>query len=159
MPSAPSVRDEIAQAIPEARFEVESRIRLGRVAMAFVKPVVRLVLDEDEEARAIIGAIKRVDVATYRVTDLPDSVDLAAIRGIEGRLTRNGWSTMVRSREDKDNTWVFTRHRDDGSIRGLLVVELDESELTIVGVEGRIDEILANAIADEPRDFTSFFDS
>ncbi len=66
---------------------------------------------------------------------------------------------MVRSREDKDNTWVFTRHRDDGSIRGLLVVELDESELTIVGVEGRIDEILANAIADEPRDFTSFFDS
>ncbi len=77
MPSAPSVRDEIAQAIPEARFEVESRIRLGRVAMAFVKPVVRLVLDEDEEARAIIGAIKRVDVATYRVTDLPDSVDLA----------------------------------------------------------------------------------
>lgn len=159
MPSAQSVCDELRRELPDARFERESHIRLGRVAMTFVKPLVRWTLDEDEEARAIISGIKRVDIATYRVVEFPETVDLSVIRRIESRFAGNGWTKIVRTREDNDNTWVFSRHREDGSMNGIFVIELDRDELSIVGVEGRLDEILATAIADEPGEFSGLFGS
>lgn len=159
MPSAQSICDGIEQEIPGAEFERESHIRLGRLAMTFVKPIVRWTLDSDDEARAIIGGIKRVDIATYRVIDLPETLDTKAIRRLESRFFRRGWSKIVRSREDAGNTWVFSRQRDDGRISGIFVIELDGSELSIVGVEGRLDEILANAIADDPGELSDLFGS
>lgn len=159
MPSAPAVCHEIEQELPGVHFERESRIRLGRVALAFVKPIARWALDDDDEARTYLAAIKKVDIATYRVLNLPEISDTAAIRRIEGRMLDNGWIKMLRESDDDDNTWVFLRHRKDGSVRGLFVIELDHRELSIVGVEGRIDEILAHAIADEPGEFSGLFGS
>ena len=59
-------------------------------------------------------------------------------------------------RDDDDNTWIFLRHRKDGSVRGSLVIELNHRELSILGVEGWIDEISA---ADEPDELSSLFGS
>lgn len=159
MPSARAVCHEIERELPGAQFERESHLRLGRVALAFVKPIARWALDDDDEARTYLAAIKKVDIATYRVLDLPENSETDAIRRIEGRMLDNGWIKMLRERDDDDNTWIFLRHRKDGSVRGLLVIELNHRELSIVGVEGRIDEILAQAIADEPGEFSSLFGS
>ena len=159
MPSCHTVYQEIEQQLPGAEFERESHIRLGRFALAFVKPIARWALDDDDEARTYLAAIKKVDIATYRVEDLPETPDLSALRGIESRMLKNGWIKMLRQRDDDDNTWVFLNHRKDGSIRGLVVIELDRHELSIVGVEGRIDDILAEAIADEPGEFSGLFGS
>ena len=159
MPSAQSICDEIEHEIPGARFERESHIRLGRVAMFFARPIARWAIDEDEEVRDWLSSIRRVDIATYRVVDWPAAQDSAAFRRIEDRLTHSGWQKLVRTRENDENTWVFYRYRDDGSITGILVVELDDYELSIVGVEGRLDEILADAIAEEPGEFSSLFGS
>lgn len=157
MPDCRTVYQEIERELPGAEFERDSHIKLGRVAMAFVKPIARLTLDNDEVPMNYLSAIKKVDVATYRVVDLPETPDTATIRGIESRMLDNGWIKMLRDREGEDNTWVFLRHRQDGSIRGLLVIELDSRELNIIGVEGRIDKILAEAIADEPGEFGGLF--
>ena len=157
MPSCGTVYQEIEQQFPGAEFERESHIRLGRVALAFVKPIARWAMDEDEEALTYLKAIKKVDIASYRVEGLPDTSDMVAIRRIENRLLDNGWTKMLRERDDETHTWVYLRHRQDGSIRGLLVIDLDQHELSIVGVEGRIDEILAEAIADEPGEFGGLF--
>ena len=86
MPLAQSVCDEIEDEIPGAQFERESHIRLGRIAMTLAKPIVRWALNEDDEARAMIKHIKRVDIATYRVADLPETLDTAVIRRIESRF-------------------------------------------------------------------------
>lgn len=159
MPSAQSVRHEIEQELPGARFERQSHIRLGRIAMAIARPIVRWTLDKDDEVRALVSGIKRVDIATYRVVELPQTLDVAVIRRIESRMTDNGWHKIVRSREEDDNTWVFSRHRDDGSLSGILVIDLDRDELNIVGVEGRLDEVLATAIADEAGEFSGLLGS
>jgi len=157
MPDCRAVYREIERELPGAEFERESHIRLGRVAMAFVKPIARLALDNDEVPMNYLSAIKKVDIATYQVVDLPETPGTATILSIESRMLENGWIKMLREREDNDNTWVFLRHRQDGSIRGLLVIELDARELNIIGVEGRIDKILAEAIAEEPGDFGGLF--
>ena len=159
MPSARAACQEIKEQVPGARFERESHFRLGRIAMAFVKPIARWALDEDDEARVILAGIKKVDIATYRVVSLPETLDVAAIRRIESRMLANGWNKIVRSRDQGENTWVFSRHRKDGSISGIFVVDLNEYELTFVGVEGHLDEVLAAAIADEPGEFSGLFGS
>ena len=159
LPSAAAIRSEIEREIPGARFERDSHIRLGRVALAFVKPIARWSLDEDDEARAILSGVRKVDISSYRVSGLPDSVDRKTLRGLEGRMVAHGWSQIVHASDGDDNTWLFSRASDSGSIRGILVVELDDDELTIVGVEGRLDEVLARALADEPGQVMGLFGS
>jgi hypothetical protein len=150
MPSVEVVRYELERQVPGVRFERESHLRLGRVAMAFVKPIVRRSLDEDDEARRIVTRVRRLDIATYRVVAMPATIEPAALARLERRITRAGWSPVIRSTEDDSSTWVYSRPGDGGSIAALLVVELDGDELSVVGVEGRLDEVLAAAIADEP---------
>jgi hypothetical protein len=159
MPSCRTVHAAIEQQLPGVVFERESHIRLGRIALAFVKPIARWALDNDDDARTYLSAIKKVDVATYRVAGLPRAPSTSAISGLERRLLEDGWTKMLRERDDEDNTWIFLRQRKDGSIRALLVIDLDASELSIVGVEGRIDDILAEAIADEPGELSGLFGS
>jgi hypothetical protein len=159
MPSCRTIYQEIEAQLPGAEFDRESHIRLGRVALAFVKPIARWALDDDDEALTYLSAIKKVDIATYRVVDLPEAPSPSIIRNLEHRMLKNGWIKMLRERDDDDNTWVFLRQQQDGSTRGVLVIELDDSELSIVGVEGRIDDILTEAIANEPGEFSGLFGS
>ena len=159
IPSSDSIKRQIEREIPEARFERESRIRLGRFALTILKPIARWALDEDDEARILLRGIKRVEVSTYRVVSMPDTVAPVSLRGLEGRLAEHGWQRIVRSREADEQTWVFARHREDGGMSGIFVVELDNYELSLVGIAGRIDEILAAAIAEEPGDLADLFGS
>lgn len=48
---------------------------------------------------------------------------------------------------------MISREDDSGSIRSLCVVSLDAYELEVVSVDGRLDEFLAAAIADDPSGF------
>jgi hypothetical protein len=159
LPSANAISRELEGQLPGVRFERESHIHLGRIALAFIKPIARWALDEDDEARTYLAAIRKIDVATYRVVGMPRTADGTPLRRIEKRMLENDWVRMVRTREVDDNTWVFLRYRPDGSIRSLFVIELDQQELSIVGVEGRIDDLLAEAIADEPGEFAGLFGS
>lgn len=149
-PSVASVRWELEQQLPGVRFERESHIRLGRLTMALAKPIVRWALDEDEEARAIVSNIKRLDVGVFRVVALPALHELHLDLRFEQRLAANGWTMVVHEQDDADRTWVFTRADKQGKIRGLFVAALDAEELTLVSLDGRIDRVLAAALADNP---------
>ena len=150
LPSSAVIRSELEREIPGARFSRDSHFHLGPVAMTLIKPIVRAALDADDEARLIVAGIRRVDVTTYRVESLPEEIAPHTLRRLEGRLTVNGWIPTLRDTDVADSSWVFSRLHDDGTLGALLVVELDASELTIVGVTGRLDEVLARALAEEP---------
>jgi hypothetical protein len=158
-PSVPSVRWELEQLLPGARFERETHVRLGRLSMALAKPIVRWALDEDDEARAIVANIKRVDVGVYRVVSLPDSSALDLDQRFEQRLAAKGWTMVVRQKDETDRTWVFTREDDKGRIRSLFVAALDEAELTLVSLDGRLDRVIAEALADEPGELVEILGS
>jgi len=158
-PSVASVRWELEQQLPGVRFERESHIRLGRLTMALAKPIVRWALDEDDEARVIVSNIKRVDVGVYRVVALPDPSELQLDFRFEQRLAANGWTLVVHERDDADRTWVFTREDKEGKIRGLFVAAFDEEELTLVSLDGRIDRVLAAALADDPGELADLLGS
>jgi len=152
-PTAEQVRLELEHQLPGAKFERESHIHLGRFSMGAVKQVLRFTLPKGSSERKLIASLKRVDVATYRVISPPEDPVPSSVAVLERRLEHAGWTVAVKERGFDERTWVLYREDDKGSIRSLCVVSLDAYELEVVSVDGRIDELLAEAIADDPGGF------
>ena len=142
---------EIQRLVPEARFEREEHIAFGRLSMGLVNGLIRMVPGEIEE-QEMLTSVRRFEVATYRVTDLPDLADLDKKLRFEKRLAKDGWAMTMRTREAGSRAWVFMRDDGKGALRNLFVVDLDDSELTLVRIDGRLTEAFAAAIADRPRE-------
>jgi hypothetical protein len=149
-PSVTTVGWEIQRRFPEARFEREEHFHLGRVKMGLLRGLVRMVPGK-VEGQEFLSRIHGVEVATYRVRSMPDFDRLASDTRFERQLSRDGWSMIVRTREEDERSWVFVRADQGGALRNLFVVNLDESELSLVRVDGRIDQALADAIAAHPK--------
>lgn len=153
-PSTDQVTMEIQRWIPGARFEREEHVRLGRIKLGLVKGILRMVDDDDkEDAGAILREVDRLEVATYRVRHLPDTTGLREkAPGFERQLARSGWSLTVKAQEDNNPTWLFTRSDGQGGLKNLLVVDLDDEELTVVRMDGRLDRAFAEAVAERPKE-------
>jgi hypothetical protein len=154
-PSADRVRAHLEHDLPGVRFHRGEHVRLGRFTMALVRGLVRVAAADDREARQVLGSIRRVEVATW---EIEGSFDFADIRGpgdLERRLARSGWQLMVRETQEDSRTWIFVRPDEGGAIRNLYIVELDPNELTVVDLAGRIDEMMAAAVADDPDGFVA----
>jgi hypothetical protein len=150
-PSVDAVRWEIQRRVPEARFESETHVRLGRISMGLIHGLVRMA-PGDNEGREMINDVHRVEVATYKVISLPDLDRFEGQAGFERDLTRAGWSLAVRTREANERTWMFLHTDPNGGLRNLFVVTLDDHELTLVRLDGRLDRAFAAAVADHPKD-------
>jgi hypothetical protein len=149
-PSVEQVRWELQRRFPEARFVPEEHVHLGRFTLGLIRGIVRMVPGE-VEGREILNEIHRVDVASYRVSSLPDLDRIQGRTRFEDQLARDGWTMAVRTREKDERTWLFTRADADGAMRNLFVVTLEGDELTLVRIDGRLDRALAEAIALEPK--------
>lgn len=158
-PSVTAVRHDIESRIPEARFEKEFHIRLGRFALGVIKPFARMALDEGEEEMDWLRAVKRVEVGTYRVVSLPETMTLEPPPDLQRKLEKSGWSTLVRTKEDGETTLVLLREDQEGEIRGLFVLQLDDKEMTMVSLEGRLSRVMAEALADEPGELAGILGS
>jgi Domain of unknown function (DUF4252) len=150
-PSVDQVRWEIERRVPEAHFEKEEHITLGRVSLGLARGLIRMVPGKVEGQEALTS-VRRVEVATYRVSDLPDLSDIDSKLRFEKKLAQDGWSMMVRTRDSGSRAWMFVRDNGKGALRNLFVVDLDDSELTLVRIDGRLDQAFAEAIADRPKD-------
>jgi len=150
-PSLQQVRWELQRRFPEARFERQESFHLGRLSMGLIRGIVRLVPGE-VEGREIVSSLRRIEVATYRVSSLPDLDRIQGETRFEDQLARDGWSMAVRTREEGSHAWIFLRSDEAGALRNLFVVALEEDELTMVRIDGRLDHALAEAIALEPKD-------
>jgi len=149
-PTVEQVRWELQRRFPEARFVPEEHVHLGRFTLGLIRGIVRMVPGK-VEGQEILNEIQRIDVASYRVSALPDLDRIQGQTRFEDQLARDGWSMAVRTREKDERTWLFTRGDADGGLRNLFVVTLENDELTLVRIDGRLDRALAEAIALEPK--------
>jgi hypothetical protein len=151
-PSVDTVRWEIERRIPEARFEPEEHIRLGRLSMGLIHGILRMVPDSDvDKGRQIVNEVHSIEVATYKVKSLPSLDGLGQETAFERDLARAGWTVAVRTREADGRTWIFLHNGEDGGLNHLFVVSLDKAELTLVRVDGRLDRAFAAAVAEHPQ--------
>jgi hypothetical protein len=150
-PSVEQVRWEIERRFPEARFDLEERVHLSRFSLGLIRGLVRMVPGR-VEGQEFLNAVRRLDVATYRVSALPDLDRIQGETRFERQLARAGWEMTVRVREEDSRTWIFTRGDEADALRNLFIVTLEGGELTLVSIDGRLDRVLAEAIAERPRE-------
>ncbi|MDX1643359.1 MAG: DUF4252 domain-containing protein [Thermoanaerobaculia bacterium] len=158
-PAVGEVASQLERQLPGAEFEREFHLRLGRLTLGMVRGLAGWAMPDEDEDLEMLRAVRRIDIGTYRVVSLPSLDDLTLPRRLVAALERSGWSLMVRTRQDGESIWLFVRQDGEGVIRSLYVVALDEVELTMVSLEGRLDRILAEAIADDPSGFAASFGS
>lgn len=153
-PTVSEVRWELERRFPQARLEPQEHVRLGRFTLGLVRGVVHMAAhDEDgREGLDMLRQVHSVDVASYRVHNLPDLEGLTADTRFDRQLKRSGWSLLVHTREADESTWVYVRGTDEGVLRNLFVVSLEKDELTLVRVDGRLDRMVAMAMAEHPKD-------
>lgn len=155
-PGVERVRWAVERQLPGSEYDQEVHLRLGHLTTGFARWVVNLALDEDDEderqAKALVNAVRRVEVAvwTSRRAPTPEALDAVILpRSLHRLLHENGWQVLLESRTPAERAWVLTRE-EAGAIRALYVVALDPSELAVVRLEGRFDEAFARALAKRP---------
>lgn len=150
-PSVDTVRWEIERRIPEARFEREFHLRLGRLTLGLARRIVHLA-DPGDPDTAVLDDVRRIEVATYRVRSLPDlDQRMKEQTRFEESLAASGWSAAVKTRDHDSRTWVFVRGDQGGVLSNLYVVSLESDELTLVRIDGRLDHAVAMALAEHPK--------
>jgi len=152
-PSAEAVRLHLERSVPGAEFRRDSHVRLGRFTLSLAKGVMRLVAFEDRETRRAMAQIRSIDVASYEVVAWPASHAVTLPPRFESRFAEQGWYPMVKTREEDSQSWIFVREVEPGAISNLYIVELDEAELTVIDLTGRLDRVMAQFVADDPDGF------
>jgi len=157
-PSAEAVRVHLERSVPGAEFRRESHVHLGRFTLGLAKGVMRVVAFEDRQTRRALSQIRSIDVASYEVVSMPATEDITLPPRFERRLADQGWYPMVKTREEDSQSWIFVRELEAGAISNLYIVELDEAELTVIDLQGRLDRVVAQMVADDPDGFLADLD-
>lgn len=147
-PKAAQVRAAYEEVSPGCRLEHEERLTLSGLKLAVVKRLVRL--SNDEDAVGMLSNLRRVEVATYRVVTPEECAEVGALDRIKREMMSSGWRPMVIERDRLEASWVFSHSDAEEGLDGLFVVTIDAGELEVVRLEGRIDRLLADAVADDP---------
>lgn len=146
-PGAARVQNVIESANPACSFERESRIALGGMKLAVVKALVRL-SGESDEAGAL-AHIRYVEVVGYRNVAPSLCQEQSWAEWLRVEMTQSGWRPVVVERDGSQSSQTFAHGNENGEIDGLFVVDFDGNELEVVRIDGRMDRLLAEALAED----------
>ena len=136
--------DSIQHELPEMELEHIRGGTFGRVSLGMAKTIAKWAMDEEEDEE-FVGFFKGVKKVEYAMFEANHHGDAEFPRELHDSFSRKGWSTLARFREDEQLAWVLVRMRRE-SIDKLIVVHLDDEELTLVRLGGRLDDVLRAAL-------------
>ena len=124
-------------------------LSMGPSSLRTVEWLAGMVPEEEAQMGAdYLRDIRRVKVGVFslRRGRLEEVPDLRRLR----RFERGKWEVAVRFRDEQASGFVFYRaHRD--TVRDLFIVVLDEEELVLARVEGRLNHLVAQIVADREK--------
>ena len=134
------IADAFEDDLPGLEFDHQFGLTLGRMSMGLARSVGSLAMEEDE--LRVFRGIRKVEMATFetrgdRQIDFP--------RQLEASLSRKGWETLARFKEDGELGWVVYR-LDGERLKNVMVMVLDHGELTLVRLAGRLDRVVGAAL-------------
>ena len=139
-------RRDIERQYPQAQLKREVVLNLGPVSMRMARWFSGLVKDEEmQTARSYLKEISRAKIGVFEVEAMPDlsEIDLSRL----DRMRRNGWELAVKMREEDEVVWVMYKERK-GTVRDLYVFVLDDEELVVARIKGRLDKLIARVMED-----------
>lgn len=139
-----NTRRDIESAYPDVHLEKQIVLNLGPMSLRTVRWMARLVPDDESDMAArYLRDVRRVKVGVFRA-ERPEMVEEMDIRrlGFERE-----WEVAVRMRREGESVWVMYRE-DDLTVNDLYFVVLDDEDLVIARVHGRLERLLARVMED-----------
>ena len=150
------VRRNLERNNPDLNFEKEIEITLGPLSLGFFR-VVSLFVPDTRAARAVMKEIDRVKLAVYRVKSPSSAASLHLPAQVQNMLGGAGWEVLIKARDDHEVLWLLYRMRGE-SLRDFYLIVLDNSELVLVRLEGRLERLIVAAIEQRDRIISGQFD-
>ena len=101
--------------------------------------------DDPDQAkvRKLLEGITGIYVHSYEF-DKPSQYSMAQVESLRARLHGPEWSEIVQSKNiaDGESTHIYMKSAAGGGLRGLMIIDAEAKELTVVNISGTID--LAN---------------
>jgi hypothetical protein len=149
-PEIASMKNDIETAL-DGDFEREVGIRLGRFSIGLGKAILGVIASEDDEELSnvteMLRGLRKVEVSVYETGELGGEGWRDVARRVESAMARESFTATVRVRDDHELAWVFCRLDEKEQLRAVTVIALDDEQLTLVRLAGRLDRALAAAIS------------
>jgi hypothetical protein len=143
-PSLTAVRKEIEQQLPSGSLHKKIELTIGPIPFMAARLITGMV-PEAREASPFMANISSVEIAVYE-TSRVCTKNLSLPAHLRELQEKEGWEMAVKIRDDEDLIWLLYRI-DDRSIGEVFAVALSDGELVIVKVKGRLEKVIAYALA------------
>ncbi len=136
-------RNAILDEIGDAEIDTKVQLQIGPGLLSIGKLVASL-SNVDEEARVYLREVQQVQLGVYKL-QLSHTARLRIPAQIATKLERRGYQPMIKIKQPDENVWIMTKMRGE-QLHSLYVIALDQQELVLVEVKGRLNKIIEKAI-------------
>lgn len=136
-------RNEIFDSLNDCTIRKDLEFKIGHGLLIPVKMTSGF-LHIDPEAREILNKIFHVQVGIYQLENRND-LSHPFPKSLEKRLLALGFQPIIKARSKEDNVWVFVKSRGQ-RLRGMYIISLDDEELALVEIEGKLGELIEDAV-------------
>jgi hypothetical protein len=128
---------------------------VGPLGLSFARLIVNI-NDDDEEAKIILSNISEVQIGVYKKSNMDyKHYDYSFFKDIDNKLKEQNWHFIVKHVERNELTGIYVKYQDE-DINKLYVINIEDDKLSLVRVEGNLENILTYAIKDKGFDKVSF---
>ncbi len=144
-PDLEDVPTIFSQELRPARLETKVRLELGPGLLSLAKFGVDLT---NSEAKEYLSDIRKIELGVYEVSGLAPSDNAKLWERISHRMAQSGWDVLVKSRDKDEISLIFYRLKKKGE-GWLYLVNLDQTELVLVKIEGKLERLIKKALQKE----------
>ena len=137
------------------RFQKDIEFSVGPMGLSLAKVIVKL-NDDNEDADVILNNISEVQIGIYKKSGWSEQhYDYSFFHDIDTKLEKEDWHYIVRHIENGEITGVYVKYQDE-NINKMYVINIQNDKLSLVRVEGNLENIITYAIKDKGFDHISF---
>ncbi len=133
----------------DRQYKTDYEFSLGSVSLTMIQGIVQL-SDNDDEAAAMLANISNVQVGIYKNEEINIGKQSPPNhREIIRRMENNGWQYIVKSFSPGKVSLIFVGTKSTDKIEDIFIINLENHELAMVEVHGKLDELIGKAIRDK----------
>ncbi len=129
-------------------FKKDVEFSVGSVGMSFARLIISIDND-DEDAKMILRNISGAQIGVYK-KDHYSNIDFtySSFKELDRKMQNEDWQSIVKHVEGDQLTAVYIKSEDD-EINEAYVINIESGDLTIVRVEGDLENLIEYAIKEK----------
>ena len=129
-------------------FHKDVEFSVGSVGLSFARLVVSID-DNDEDAKMILKNISGAQIGVYKKNHYAsDEFKFSLLKDLDKKMLDDDWCGIVKHVDGNELTGVYVKYEDD-EINQVYVINIDNEDLTIVRVEGDLENLIEYAIKEK----------